>query len=177
MGDPKKQRRKYQGPSHPWLAVRIESEKVLLQDYGLKNKKEIWKFESMLRRFKQQAKNLIFRKDKQAEIEKKNLLERLFNMGLLEKDAKMEDVLDIELKDLFERRLQTQVFKLGLTRSVGQARQFIVHGHIMIGEEKVDVPSYFVRRGEERSIRFSQSSKLNNAEHPERVVVAKEIGR
>ncbi|MDP7610203.1 MAG: 30S ribosomal protein S4, partial [Candidatus Woesearchaeota archaeon] len=43
MGDPKKQRKKYSKPSHPWQTERIEVEKVLMKEYGLKNKKEIWR--------------------------------------------------------------------------------------------------------------------------------------
>ena len=52
MGDPKKQRKKYTTPRHPWQRDRLDEERQLLKDYGLKNKKELWKFESLLRKFK-----------------------------------------------------------------------------------------------------------------------------
>jgi len=41
MGDPKQTRKKYATPSHPWNRERIEEERVIKRDYGLKNKKEI----------------------------------------------------------------------------------------------------------------------------------------
>ena len=34
MGDPKKLRKKYEPPRHPWQASRIESEKILFKEYG-----------------------------------------------------------------------------------------------------------------------------------------------
>ena len=49
MGDPKKQRKKYETPLHPWQGERILAEKKIMEEYGLKNKKEIWKMNSMLR--------------------------------------------------------------------------------------------------------------------------------
>ena len=40
MGDPRKLRKKYYPPSHPWQKIRIDEEKILMKDYGFKNKKE-----------------------------------------------------------------------------------------------------------------------------------------
>ena len=68
-----------------------------------------------------------------------------------------------------ERRLQTIVVKKGLARSVRQARQFITHGHIIIGENKITAPNYMVNSDEELMITFSQNSRLHSEDHPERV--------
>ncbi|RMF55989.1 30S ribosomal protein S4 [Candidatus Woesearchaeota archaeon] len=171
MGDPKKPKKKYSKPSHPWEKVRIEEEKELIRDFGLKNKKEIWKTNTLLRNFKRQAKKLIPLTGKQADLEKSQLFDRLHNLGLLKKNATLDDVLGLSVRDLLGRRLQTVVYKKGLARSMKQARQFIVHRHITIGEKNIAVPSYLVRTDEEDLIKFVSKSPLAADDHPERVVV------
>mgnify|MGYP001570412905 FL=1 len=169
MGDPRKRRKKYSGPTHPWRRTRIESENKLQSTYGLKNKKEIWKASSELRRVNAQAKKLIrIRGIGQGVLEQKQLLDRLYKLALVEKEATLEDVLGLETINLLNRRLQTIVFKRGLALTAGQARQLIVHGHIMINGEKMTVPSYIVSRDEEMNITFNPLSTFANAEHPER---------
>ena len=83
----------------------------------------------------------------------------------------MEDVLTLTLKDVMERRLQTLVFRKNLASSVSQARQFIVHEHISLGDKKITAPSYLVPVGEEGTIQFSQGSVISKASHPIRAVV------
>ena len=58
MGDPRQIRRKYNTPKHPWQEERLEKEKDILGDYSLKNKKEIWKMQAVLKRYTNQAKKL-----------------------------------------------------------------------------------------------------------------------
>ncbi|PIN72350.1 30S ribosomal protein S4, partial [Candidatus Woesearchaeota archaeon CG10_big_fil_rev_8_21_14_0_10_47_5] len=41
MGDPRKIKKKYSTPIHPWQRARIEEEGVIIKDHGLKNKKEV----------------------------------------------------------------------------------------------------------------------------------------
>ena len=168
MGDIKKIRRKYSKPSHPWQRARIDAEKIILKEFGFKNKTEIWKMESQLKGFKTQVKELVTKDPKQRALEEKQLLDRLYKLGLLNKDAKRENVLDLINLDLFNRRLQTIVFKKGLARSVKQARQFIVHGHIFVNGNEMNVPSYLVSRDEEMSIVYNPTSQLKDEMHPER---------
>lgn len=168
MGDPKKQRKKYETPLHPWQGERILAEKKIMEDYGLKNKKEIWKMNSMLRNAKTQAKRLVTQKTDQAKKEEKQLITKLVKLGLAQADSKMEDVLGIDISNILNKRLQTVVLKQGLARSPKQARQFIIHGHIFINNKKVSVPSYLVPVSEETKITFNPNSKLSNVEHPER---------
>jgi len=75
---------------------------------------------------------------------------------------------------VMDRRLQTQVFSKGFARSTKQARQFITHGHVMIGEKKITIPSYLVKQDEENLIRFDERSSLTSPDHPERTIVKKE---
>ena len=176
MGDPKKIRKKYSTPRHPWEKARIEQESELTDKYAFKNKKEIWKMNSLLKSFREQAKKLSSLNTKQSEKETKLLFKKLQRMGLLEEQS-MDAILNLKIEDILERRLQTIVKKMGFARSMKQARQFITHGHISINNKVVTSPSYLVPKGEEAVINFKTSSQLSNAEHPERAVaVAKKGG-
>ncbi len=169
MGDPRKIRKKYRGPGHPWKRERLEAERIIKKEYGLKNKTEIFRADSKLRRFNAQAKNLIRdRTTEQSQREQKQLLKKLYNMGLIEENAQLEDILSLKVNNLLDRRLQTLVSKQNLALTPKQARQFIVHGHITINGKKVDAPSYLVTRQEETLLAFNPISTLSSGEHPER---------
>jgi small subunit ribosomal protein S4 len=77
------------------------------------------------------------------------------------------------VRDLLERRLQTMVYKRGLSHSIKQARQFVVHGHIYVGGQKMNVPSFLVPLEAEHSLEFNPKSALADTEHPERQVKTK----
>ena len=171
MGDPRKVRKKYSTPTHPWQKERIEEEIELLNSYGLKNKREIWKTRTFLKKFTQQAKKLVAASGTQAELEKGQLLNRLSSLGIIEGSAHLEDVLTILPKDVMERRLQTLVFKKNLSRSLKQARQFITHRHILINDQLITAPSYLVTKTEEAKISFITSSALNSIDHAERAPI------
>ncbi len=167
MGDPRRLKKKYKTPRHPWQKDRIEKEKELLKVYGLKNKKEIWKAMSKLKRITRQAKTIIGLPPEKKEAEAKKLLEKLDKYNLIDKNSKIEDVLNLTVEDILNRRLQTQVYKQGLARTIKQARQFIVHGHIFVSGQKIDMPSYMVKKDD--IIEFDPKSSLSNPEHPERL--------
>jgi len=169
MGAPRKIRRKYQKPFHPWQRARIEQEREILKEYALKNKKEIWKQQSFLRKFTNQTKKLISLTSEQSKKEKEQLINRLYKLGLVEKTADFDDVLSLTLKNIQERRLQTIIFKKGLSRTIKQARQFITHGHILVNGKRITSPSYIVLREEENSILFNPRSTLSNPAHKERI--------
>lgn len=173
MGDPRKTRRKYSTPGHPWQKERIDRENKLSDDYGLKNKKELWRHDSMLKQFKIQAKDLISRDDKQAEIEQKLFMQRLEKLNLMPADSKLEKVLELKLENILNRRLQTMLVKKGLARTLTQARQFVVHGHVTVNGNVVDIPSYLLNAAEESTIQFDPKSPLSDSEHPERQLKSK----
>ena len=168
MGDPRRLRSKYSGPRHPWQSARIEEEKALVSEFGLKNKKEIWKASSLLKGFANQAKKLTATSGEQTDKETKQLLDSLARYGILPAGGRLDDVLSLTVKAVLGRRLQTIVFKKGLARTTKQARQFIIHEHITIGNKAIAVPSYLVLAGEEAHITFVSQSNLSNEEHPER---------
>src|SRR3989338_1095708 len=158
MGDPKKLRKKYSGPRHPWEGDSIEEERAIFYAYGLKNKKEIWKCNSLLRNYKRQAKRLSPLKTNQADREKTQLLKSLMTFGLMQENAVLNDILSLSMTQLLERRLQTIVVKKGLARTMKQARQLIVHGHIRVDKNVVTSPSYLVKKTEESIVVFNPSS-------------------
>ncbi len=172
MGDPKKLKKKYNTPMHPWNRTAIETEGVLKKEYGLVNKREIYIASSLLKKFKDTAKKLVAVKTAQGEKEKKQLADKLQRYGLMQPGGALDDVLSLQLKDILERRIQTLIFRKGLARSMKQARQFILHRHIRIGEKEITSPSTVLDLEEESKLRFKPSSKLSKEDHPERMVVA-----
>ncbi len=172
MGQPKFQRKHYDTPSHPWQGDRIKVENEVKAKYGLKNKTEIWKAQTRLREFRGQARELVARtrnpSDEQAAHESKLLLSRLFRLGYVADNAGLNDVLGLDLERVLNRRLQTQVYLKGLARTPSQARQFVSHGCILIGERRVTVPSYVVRRGEEEAIVIDPKKAIADEAHPVR---------
>ena len=172
MGDPRFNRKKYETPKHPWEAERIKEEWELQKKYGLTNKREIWKAKSLLRNFRGQARQLQAKLrygNPQAEKEQKLLFDKLIRLGILnEANATLDAVLSLTVEDILRKRLQTIVYLKGLARTPKQARQFIVHGHIAIGERKVTIPSYLVRKEEEDLVDYYKYSPLADEVHPMR---------
>lgn len=172
MGDPKKHRKKYKTPSHPWQKERIEVEKALIREYGLKTKVEIWKADSKVRSFKSTIKELIRSASEQAKKEENELMTRLQKIGILSEGASLDDILELTVKDFLERRLQTIVYRMGFARSMKQSRQFITHGHILVNDKKISAPSFIVSK--EDKVTFVPGIPLAAEDHPERVLILKE---
>ena len=169
MGDPKFPSKHYNTPSHPWQKVRIEEERTLIHQYGLKNKKEIWKANTKIRSMRRQARKLTATSgDEQAQKEKNLLLAKLNRLGMLEQESGLEDVLRMTPENILDRRLQTQVYLQGLASTAKQARQLIIHGHISVEGAVTRVPGMLVTKLQEKNITYSPSSALNSDLHPVR---------
>ncbi|MCX8204102.1 MAG: 30S ribosomal protein S4 [Candidatus Nezhaarchaeota archaeon] len=159
MGDPKRVRKKWRGPKHPWRREALQKELEIMGRYGLRNKRELWRAEYMIEKIRFQARRLLAAANEER---KRMLIEKLVKMGLLPPSATLDDVLGLSVTDLLERRLQTLVHRRGLAKTIHQARQLIVHGHIAIGDQVVYCPSYIVHRGEEELISFAPHSTLSS---------------
>jgi small subunit ribosomal protein S4 len=171
MGDPKRLRKKFDKPPHPWQKDRISVEVELVKKYGLKNKRELWKAQTLLRNLRGQARLLVARErtgDVQAEKEKEQLLNRLANLSILPENANLDDVLALDVEQILARRLQSVIYDQGLANTIKQARQFIVHGHTSIGDRKVTIPGYLVKKHEEDIIDYNPHSPISNDLHPVR---------
>ena len=179
MGDPKFARSKTQTPTHPWKQARIDEEHALKEKYGLKKvggMKEIWREKSSLRRHRNQAMKLIGRVDTSEghfAREKTDLVNSLCRQGLLVEGANIDDVLQINVEHMLSRRLQSVVYYRGLAPSMRAARNMIVHGHISIGEQKMTVPGYHIRKHEEENLNCSSNSVYNDPNHPFRLEMDK----
>lgn len=172
MGDPKKLKKQYFTPAHPWNKTAIEEERILMQDYGLQKKKEIYIHSSFLKKYKDIAKRLIADKTVQGEGEKAQMMAKLQRLNLLGVGARLDDVLSLQLPNILDRRLQSMVDKKGLARSMKQARQFITHRHIRIGDKEITSPGYLVSSEEESVLNFKVDSPLADEAHPQRVTIA-----
>jgi small subunit ribosomal protein S4 len=168
MGDIKKIRKKYQTPMHPWSASRIAEERTLRTEYGLGNKKEIWKMNSLLTRLKDRAKLLIAQQGSQADKERDQLVQRMARLGLIKTGATFDDILSLSLHDVMNRRLETLLVRKHLARSAKQARQMVTHRHVLVAGKMVTSPSYLVSVEEEPTITFAARSPFLNEQHPER---------
>ncbi|MFH0848734.1 MAG: 30S ribosomal protein S4 [archaeon] len=155
MGDPKKQRRKYETPRHPWRTLQLGEELKLIGDYGLRSKKELWKYGTEISRIRGIARSLLARSPEDRLRTQTDFVTRLGRLGILEENATLDDVLDLEITDLLCRRLQSLVAKSGGVKSPHQARQLIAHGHVSLSDRAITVPSYVVSKDEEASLKVA----------------------
>ena len=178
MGDPRKPRKAYQTPRHPWRKDQLEEELHLVGEYGLRNKRELRGHETELSQIRGIARTLLGAEAGERGPLESQYLKRLARLGILPESATVDNILDLNVKDLMERRLQTIVHRTGLAKSIHQARQFVTHGHISIAGDVVSVPSYIVQREQESRIAFHARSPLSNAQHPARAAATgKRISR
>ena len=155
----------YETPNHPYQGERIAEEGDLIGRYGLKNKEEVWRAQSELRKYRREARRLLGRVEEESGEE---FIARLQRYGVLDADEGLDDVLSLDVTDVLERRLQTVAYRKGLGNTVSQARQFVTHGHVTVGDRRVTTPSYTVEVAEEDEIEFDEESPLADELHPER---------
>ncbi|RLE54639.1 MAG: 30S ribosomal protein S4 [Thermoprotei archaeon] len=159
MGDPKRPRKKWRGPRHPWRKDVLIEELRLVGEYGLRNKRELWIAKEFLRRIRARARQLLALPPEEREKGERELVRRLYKLGLLpSENATIDDILSLTVRDVLERRLQTIVYRKGLARSIHEARQLIVHDHIAIGGRRVNCPGHLVTRDEEPLIDYAPTS-------------------
>ena len=177
MGDPKKQRRKFDTPRYRWRKDILQEELKLLGQYGLRNKRELWKHKTTLSKTRGIARSLISKSAEERAKMESELLAQLKKKGILPETAVLDNVLDLTIEDILERRLQTIVFRKGLARTVFQSRQLITHGHVTIDNRRVTIPGYIVPKEDEAKVIYSLESAIAKTEHPLRLgltVVAKQ---
>lgn len=160
MGDPRRLRNKFERPKRLWDESRIEHDKKLKQEYGLKNSSEVWRAAAELKKYRREARRLLTLGGEERERVENKILTKLARLGIM-KEGKIEDVLSLEVKDILERRLQTVVVRKGLARTMRQARQLITHGFISVSGCRVTVPSYIVSIEDEKSIVYTKPIDLS----------------
>ena len=174
MGAPRKLRKKFKGPQHPFNAERFESELKLVGEYGLRSKRELYRVNTRLSKFRTRARTTLALEEgtERREREEKLILNRLNVLGVVKSGAfSIDEILNLSTETFLERRLQTVVFRKGLARTQHMARQLVVHGHIAVEGRRCTVPSYHLKVGEEELVDFAPNSPYYNPEHPMRLAL------
>ncbi len=86
------------------------------------------------------------------------VLEKQFR-NYVKKAEKSKESTGTALIQMLECRLDNVVYRLGFANSIRQARQMVVHGHILVNGKKVDIPSFAVQVGDEVTLR--EKSRTN----------------
>ena len=161
MGDPKTPRRIWKKPKRPLNYDLLMDELKTIGDFGLKTKRELWKARTELSRVRHQARALLALGQDMRERKEPILMNSLSKIGLVDKNSTLDDVLNLQVPDLLSRRLQTFVHQKLYFKTPYQARQAVVHGHVMIGDRVVTIPSYKVKVEEESNIHLTPESNFN----------------
>jgi small subunit ribosomal protein S4 len=151
-----------------WDSARIQKEHGLKEKYGLKNLRELWMLDSELRRVKQNVRNVL--SGKASEETGSSIMSRLARYNVVGRDAKLDDLLVLDVESLLERRLETVVLRKGLSRTMKQARQFVAHGLITVAGRRMTSPGYLVKANEEDSVAYYKLIKLNEPEQQVQVL-------
>lgn len=152
-----RKKKKYSRPRKAYDKTRIEEENALVKKYGLKNKREIWKADFAVGKIRNQAKKLITASAEEQE----KLFNKLRKMGF--KADKISDVLDLNKEHWLRRRLQSILILKNMAKP-REARQLIVHKHVAINSEIINVPGYMVQVEEEGNIRVFKKIKTKKEE-------------
>ena len=161
MGDPKTPRRIWKKPKRPLNYDLLMDELKTIGTFGLKTKRELWKARTELSRVRHQARSLLALGQDMRERKEPILMNSLSKIGLVDKNSTLDDVLNLQVPDLLSRRLQTFVHQKLYFKTPYQARQAVVHGHVMIGDRVVTIPSYKVKVEEESNIHLTPESNFN----------------
>ncbi|KAJ9107182.1 hypothetical protein QFC19_002842 [Naganishia cerealis] len=160
---PRAHSKTYKVPRRPYESARLDAELKLAGEYGLRNKREIYRIQLTLSKIRRAARELLKLDDKDPKrlFEGNALIRRLVRIGVLD-DTRMrlDYVLALKTEDFMERRLQTQVFKSGLAKSVHHARVLIRQRHIRVGKQMVNVPSFVVRLDSQKHLDYALNSPL-----------------
>jgi len=161
MGDPKLPRRIWKKPKRPLNYNLMMDELKTLGTFGLKTKKELWKTRTHLSKLRHQARALLALRQEVRKEKEPVLINSLSKIGLVDKNSTLDAVLNLQVTDLLSRRLQTIVQKKLYFKTPYHARQAIVHGHIMIDDRIITIPSYIVKVDEESKIHLIPESSFN----------------
>lgn len=145
----KKLQKQYETPNEGWSEERIQREDELIEEFGLKNKKEVYKAQSELRALRREARKLVAEED---ETQRKALINKANSLGFVQDDAGLEDILTLNVTDILQRRLQSAVNRRGYADTAKEARQIVTHGHVYIDGERVNIPGYLLTKEEEKTI-------------------------
>ena len=173
MGSAKRNRKKYEKPKDIWNLQRINADSAAIKEYGLKNRRELWKIQTEVSRLRRNVRMLLSGSLPQGDEIRGRMMGRLTKYGIVGSASTLDNLLDLNENAFLGRRLQTVVFKKGLAKSARQARQLIVHGYIAINGKRVNRPGYLVSVEEEQHIGYYKPIDIGKVAAP---VVEKKAG-
>ena len=133
VGDACADGKTFKKPRRPYEKERLDAELKLVGEFGLRNKRELWRVQMQLSKIRNAARTLLTleERDSRRIFQGQALLRRMYRYGLLDESQKgLDYVLALQPSDFLERRLQTLVFKLGHAKSIHHARALIRQKHI-----------------------------------------------
>ena len=154
----KRKKKIHSKPKRPFNKQRIDEEANIKKEFGLKNKKEIWRAEARIKAIREKAKKMISSPPEEQEI----LFNKLKKIGL--KVNSIGDVLSLDKEDYLKRRLQTIVVNKKLATKPKSARQLITHKKILVNGNVVNSPSYIVSTELENKITLKEKKKNKKQE-------------
>jgi len=86
------------------------------------------------------------------------VLERQFRR-YYEKAARAKGVTGTVLLQSLERRLDNVVYRMGFATTRPQARQIVNHGLACVNDQRVNIPSYLVKQGDEITFKLKDKAK------------------
>merc|ERR1712214_109961 len=149
---PKNFGKTYTTPRRPFEKARLDQELKFVGEFGLRNKREVWRVKYSLAKIRTAARELLTleEKDPKRLFEGNALLRRLVRTGVLAEDKmKLDYVLALKPEDFL---------KLGLAKSIHHARVLIKQRHIRVRKQVVNIPSFIVRLESQKHIDFSLKS-------------------
>ena len=164
-------KRQYETPNRAWNEERIQREDQLREDYGLKNKEEIYKAYSELRNFRREARKLVGGESREAQ----DILKKAHRLGLIKSDAEITDLLTLNVEDILNRRLQTAVDRRGHADSPKHARQLVTHGRVKVDGNRVNIPGYMLTTEEEKTIEVEEPAEPTEEEEEEEASESEEV--
>lgn len=135
-----------------WTSDQLSAELYLVGTYGLRNKRELWNAQTEVARFRNQARALLSLSTEARHEKETQLLNYLNRLGLVNEGATLDDILNLKIEDLLERRLQNIIMRKIGSKSPYFSRQVVVHNHVSIGNRFVNLPGYLVKKNEEQQI-------------------------
>lgn len=162
MGAPRLNRRKHERPGNMWDSQRIASDNALMNEYGLRSMKEIWKVQTEVSKLRKNVRSLLSAKQSGVE---SDIISRLIKTGVVQSGSGIDALLDLNERKLLDRRLESIVFRKGLAKSMLQARQLITHGFISVNGKRVRVPGYIVKVDEEMGISYYKPISIEAPAH------------
>jgi small subunit ribosomal protein S4 len=149
----KRKHKTYSRPKRPFDKARIQEEAEIKKEFGLKNKREIWKADAKIKEIREKAKRLI----SADESDKRAFFERLKKMGF--KVDSISDVLSLDKADYLRRRLQTVLVNKRMAHTMKSARQLVTHKKVLVGTSNINSPSYIVPVDLENKITIKPSKE------------------